>query len=1331
MARQPRTVARIRRAKRTPAIAFDAITLEGGLIAPAMLTQIARIEADEQTAADYGIARGLILRDEIARAYRIAQAHYADLTAHPEPSLAATQRFTEALLRDVLEFRDLVPVGRHDREGDIYPVTFEGLGGRVPVVVVPPADGIDRVSASLTAAGRRGSAASVVQDWLNAEEAVLWGLACCGTRLRLLRDNPSLTRPAYIEADLDAIFTNEGRVDFAVLWLLLHATRFGKPADTVTDCTLERWRLAGLKEGEVARDRLRDGVEEALLALGTGFLSHPANGELRKFVGSGVIPAQVYFEQCLHLVYRLIFLFVAEDRDLLHPRQTAVIKRQRYAQGYSVSALRQTSIRRSGYDAYSDRWEALKIVFGALAEGQDELGLPPLAGLFVSQHMDDLEQNALSNRDLLKAIYRLAWLKTDDGVMPVNWRDMQTEELGSVYESLLELTPRITADGREMLFAEGLETRGNARKTTGSYYTPDSLVQVLLDTTIDPVMDQAVAGAADPVRALLGLRVIDPACGSGHFLLAAARRLAARVARARNDGVASAEQYRDAVRDVVRQCIHGVDRNPMAVDLTKVALWIESIEPGKPLGFLDGNIVCGDALLGTLGYGEKLDAVLDAGIPEEAYKPLTGDDRDACRRFVLAERDDRSGALNLFDRKGWKPLEEHTAELISTFKAMAEDTPEQIKERQDLWIKAMSDPGLVAKKQAADLYLGAFLTRKGPDDDPFKRTLVPRTADIIHALHQGSVNAEMLHACQERTEAARVLHWGLTFGDVFDRGGFDVVIGNPPWERIKLSEQEFFASLDAEIAAAPTGAERERLIEAAKDADHGTRKRAIYEAYETAKRTSEAASLFMRVPEEKQGRFRLTGRGEVNTYALFAELFTQLLSSRGRAGIIVPTGIATETTTSLFFNNLAANKRIASLFDFENRERLFADVDSRYKFCLLCVGGRFDIARYAFFLTDPVQLSESERLIPLTGEDIARINPNTKTTPLFRAKADAAIVTKIYKTVPVLIGDDSASGANSWRIRTRTDLWHMTKDSKWFRNAAQLEAAGYTRSAQQWLPGHNNEKAGPVYTPLLEAKMVHQFDHRWSSYAEPVGSSSASDIKADPTYEPTPRYWVPADEAEIRLLGQKWKREWLMGWRDITNSTNERTAIFSLMPRTAVGNTCPLMFVDAPASSCAALYANLNSLVFDFVTRTKVGGTHLSLSHLKQLPVLSSSAYDATNLDFIASRVLQLTYTSFALRPFAQDLGYYEGPFSWDDTKRAHLRAEIDAWYAHAYGLTRDELSYILDPIETKGSGYPSETFRILAANEFDRYGHYRTRDLVLRAFDEMKLGQSNLVVAA
>lgn len=1303
MARQPRTATRARRTKRAPAIAFDAITLEGGLIAPAMLTQIARIEANAQTAADYGIARGLILRDEIARAYRIAQAHYADLTAHPEPSLAATQRFTEALLRDVLEFRDLDPIGRHDRDGDIYPVTFEGLSGRVPVVVVPPADGIDRVSPSLTAAGRRGSAASVVQDWLNAEDAALWGLACCGTRLRLLRDNPSLTRPAYIEADLDAIFTNEGRVDFAVLWLLLHASRFGKPTDAVTDCTLERWRLAGLKEGEVARDRLRDGVEEALLALGTGFLSHPANGELRKFVGSGVIPPQAYFEQCLHLVYRLIFLFVAEDRDLLHPKQTAAIKRQRYAEGYSVSALRQSSVRRSAYDAHADRWEALQVIFRGLTDGEEELGLPALSGLFEPGRMDNLESCSLANRDLMKAVHRLAWLKGEDSILPVNWRDMQTEELGSVYESLLELTPRISPSGREMLFAVGSETKGNARKTSGSYYTPDSLVQALLDTVIDPVMDQAVAAANDPVRALLELRIIDPACGSGHFLLAAARRLASRVARSRNGGVASAEQYREAMRDVVRRCIYGVDRNPMAVDLAKVALWIESLEPGKPLGFLDANLVCGDALLGTYAHGADLDSLLDAGVPDEAYSALAGDDKITCRKFQAANRDAiiGQGRLDLFGAKSWHVPAETEAQIIRSLRELPEDTRTQRAARQSLWIEAMSDPGVAAKRQAADLYMAAFLTQKPAGLEPGLDDAIPTTNDIRATVQRLAVSQTLLKTSSDIREKVKYLHWGLTFPDVLAAGGFDLVIGNPPWEVMQLGEEEYFAQRIPEIADLK-GSQRKQAIADLKISDPQA-----YAAYEFDKRKYDAANEFARA----SGRFKLTARGKINTYALFAELFTSLVSRRGRAGVIVPTGIATDATTAPFFASLVGSEQLAQLIDFENRQGIFPAVHRSYKFCLLTTASGIKQADFAFFLTDPVQMADDERSFKLSSKQIALINPNTKTAPVFRSKADADLTAKLYLRAPIL---SPKEGHGAFRVDLIQNFFSTSN-----RKDMQLFEEGRTLEPSERLP-------------VMRGAMIEQFVHQAATYEldERRFRDVTDQEQTQDQFILHSDKWISRKEVQSRLIDRRWSRDWMIGWRDICRSTDERTVIASAFPISGTDDTLSVILPGDGAYAASALLANLNSLVLDYIAQQKVGGTHIRKFIISQFPLIPMSAYSPDDLEYVSRRVLELTYTTTSMKPFARDLGYDGSPFQWDATRREHIRAELDAYFAHAYGLTRNEITYVLDPSVAKGEDYPSETFRVLKNNEIKRHGEFRTARMVLSAYDQIALDRSRLAAA-
>lgn len=379
------------RPTRTIALVAETITVEGALVAPAMLARVATQQATEQTDAAYRIPKGLTLRDEMARYFRIGQALFAELNPAETTATAKAIGFVEAFLRDVLGFADVARIGTHTQGERVYAVTLEALGGRVPVVVVPPADGLDRPSTHLPGDHRRRSAASEVQDWLNANDDAVWGLCCNGERLRLLRDNASLTRPAYIEADLRRMFEGEAFADFAALWLLLHASRFGPTDAPPFDSPLERWREAGSREGQAAREKLRDGVEATLLALGNGFLGHDQNGTLRERIHSGALPLPEFFGQLLRLVYRLIFLLTAEDRDLLHPPDTALAVRRLYAEGYSLGTLRDRAARRAAWDTHHDRWDGLLVTFGALARGEKLLGLPALDGLFAAGTIPDLE----------------------------------------------------------------------------------------------------------------------------------------------------------------------------------------------------------------------------------------------------------------------------------------------------------------------------------------------------------------------------------------------------------------------------------------------------------------------------------------------------------------------------------------------------------------------------------------------------------------------------------------------------------------------------------------------------------------------------------------------------------------------------------------------------------------------------------------------------------------------------------------------------------------------------------------------------------------------------
>jgi hypothetical protein len=1276
------------KSRRTRSTIFDTITLEGGLISSAMLAQIAERKAGNQGEADYGVPKGLTLRDEIARYYRIAAALFRDFAASPSPSPEATIGFAQDLLSQVLGFSDLEKLSTRDRG------SLSAMKGRTPVVVVPRADDLDHASAWLTGDGRRRSAASALQDWLNHREEALWGVCTNGDLVRLMRDNASLTRPTFVEVNLREIFEGENFADFAAAWLLLHATRFGAPGTPVTDAHLERWREAGSKEGVVARDRLRDGVETSLLALGNGFLAHPDNAGLHTRLANGDLPLPVFFGQLLRLVYRLIFLLVAEDRGLLHPPDADPKACKLYAEGYSAAALRERALRRTAWDRHYDRWEGLLITFQSLANGEPKLGIPALGGLF-DNVVPDLQAARLANRALMEAVYRLAWLKDGANLVPVNWRDMETEELGSVYESLLELTPMLVDHGRGFDFATGEETKGNQRKTTGSYYTPDSLVQILLNSALDPVLDRIESEAADKVEGLLGVTVVDPACGSGHFLLGAARRIATRVARARTDGVASAAEYRHALRDVVRCTIHGVDRNPMAVELTKVALWIETVEPGKPLGFFDASILCGDSLLGVFDL-----EVLRAGIPDAAYKPLSGDEKTAAKYFDRrnkAERDGQ-GTLDFAGGAGTLPAAPPLAASLRAVRTLPEDSTAQISEKRRKLEAARAEAARENWRIAADLYMAAFLLPKKEIPRDPGVAMVPTTDHLWRKLAGGQVYGPLIGATQEIRDQARLFHWPLEFPDIIAKGGFDAVIGNPPWDKLKLHEQEFFAARDNEIASAPNAAARSKLIARLQTSDASARERALHDEFLAARRIMESSSEFART----SARFPLTGRGDVNTYALFSELFLSLCRPAGRAGILVPTGIATDATTAPFFSALVRERRIDSLHDFQTGLGFFDRIGhARFKFCLLTMGqcgmGAPDVD-FSFFSRTAEEFSDTRRHFTLTATTIATLNPNTLTVPIFRTEYDAKLTAKIYSHVPVLMRDDDSAG-NPWGI-SFLRMFDMTNDSGLFRTSPE-----------------------PGCVPLLEAKMIHQFDHRWSTYEGANTRELTPAERSDATFEAKPRYWIEEGQVRHRLAERSWRRDWLMGWRDICRATDERTLIADAIPAYGCGNKFLLMLPQAPPQLCAALLGALNSLTCDYAARQKVGSTSFNFYIIKQLPMLPPRAFARDTLSFAAVRVVELTYTSHAMNSFARDLGYDGPPFPWDEDRRARLRAELDAWYSLAYGLTRDELRYILDPADVMGEDYPSETFRVLKNNEMKKYGEYRTRRLVLAAWDRLESG--------
>ncbi|HQY31651.1 MAG TPA: N-6 DNA methylase, partial [Thermomicrobiales bacterium] len=632
----------------------------------------------------------------------------------------------------------------------------------------------------------------------------------------------------------------------------------------------------------------------------------------------------------------------------------------RYHEYFAVSRLRDLTERTGSVRTYgaefSDLWVGLVQTFRCFTDESAAhlTGVTHLNGqLFHKDACATLEAGSISNRDLLRAIAHLNRYR-DEGDAPkrgrrtrstavlrrVNYAALDVEELGSVYESLLDLQPHVDTGRAEFTFV-----KSNERKTTGSYYTPPGLVAELVKSALGPVIAERLAAVGSDrsaqEAAILAIKVCDPAAGSGHFLLAAARRLGRELARIRNDGnEPGAEGHREAVRDVIAHCIYGVDVNELAVELAKVALWLEAMDAGKPLGFLDHRIRHGNSLIGT-PPGFDASTVI---IPDEAFKEVTGDDKaiaKATRERNKAERRDYkqvdAGQLLLSDGSVWKIAPAY----LQTMNA-PEATVEDVVRKEATFRVHRWDKGWEQRKVLADLWTAAFFWPLTSDAAQAPTTAFLRVAasrneawQLIDPANRERVPDDPFSRTVRQalaiTADIHAFHWDLEFEDVFAREdpGFDCILGNPPWERIKLQEQEFFGSRNTCIANAPNKAARDRLIRALPEGTQADR--TLHADFETAKRLSERESMFLRT----SGRNPLTGRGDINTYSVFAELDSALIRNRGRAGVIVPTGIATDDTNKVFFGSMVESGKLASLFDFENREGVFPAVDSRMKFSLL------------------------------------------------------------------------------------------------------------------------------------------------------------------------------------------------------------------------------------------------------------------------------------------------------------------------------------------------------------------------------------------------------------
>lgn len=1151
-----------------------------------------------------------------------------------------------------------------------------------------------------------------------------------GVRLRLLRDFFHTYTRGYIEFDLENIFESRNFADFRALYRLCHASRFvprsedepsravaeaiqraeadeseGDKAEAVStplEMLYETSRATGIKVGQ----DLQDNVVEAIEILGNGFLDAELRNRLQE-EGEGA--ARSYFRELLMVVYRLLFLLYAEQRGMMPGRDSL------YTDEYSVTRLRERAEKRGGVrDNHTDLWQGLKATFRLAEHGSEELDVPAFNGmLFDRDYLDLLDGRECDNGSLLRTVSRLTLIESEGVRQRISYADLGVEEVGAIYESLLEFVPRVAEDRihlDERVVQPGqffLDSRGATRKETGSYYTDQRLVQELIDSALAPVtgqrLDEAGDSRTEQEQALLGMQVCDPACGSAAFLIAATNYLGRRLAEIRSEtDYPPQATIREARRDVLQHCIYGVDVNPMAVELAKVSLWIDTATTDRPLGFLDHRIKCGNSLIGTTS------GLVEGGLPQDAYEKSQGRDwhpGNRIRKRVRNENKQLTKGSNSASLQNWGVERDGVLDLARKLDELEEEAIEDVETKRELYRRLRNIPEYQAEILTHDAWTAAFFW---PMDGTEEAYPTPKTIRKLRA-NPDPTEDELRYLkdkAEEISNEERFFHWSLEFPLVYVEGGFDCILGNPPWETLEMKDSEFFAVKAPDIAdSGLTQAERDEEIEALAEEDPS-----LYASYKEAEYSKDAQKRFVK----KSGRFPLTSRRKVNLYAPFSEVALKEIDPQGSSGIVVPTGIAYDETTKLFFQHLVENKQIRSLFDFINRRELFAGVHRSKKFCLLTMVGEgksveeFDLA---FYLETPDELT-SERIYQLEPGDIRRVNPNTGNCPTFRDSEHADLTLKIYRDSDVLRREDEAS--SSWQIRLKR-MFNAGDDSHLFRRRWEFD------DETSVTEGPPYDWDGSVWLPIFESKMVHQFNHRFATY-QGVGNERVRNKKPrettlaernDPKFHVEPPYWV--ERAEYT---RKWNDDdWHVVLRKVTNATNRRTVIAALLPPLPTEDSINHI-LDLESEQVCWLLASLNSYACDFVARQKIGGENLSQYVAKQLPAppidrFQNWTYEGRRIgDVVDEIVLRLSGSSGDLADIARRLGAADPPYSYSEpghTDREELRWQLEALMCHLYGLDADDFPLLFS------------SFKEIEEEDEEEHGYYRTRGEIRKRFEEME----------
>ncbi|MBE8157958.1 MAG: restriction endonuclease, partial [Betaproteobacteria bacterium] len=1114
------------------------------------------------------------------------------------------------------------------------------------------------------------------------------------------------------------------------------------------------------------------------------------------------------------LLYRLLFVLYAEDRNLLpvndanyRPHSLRNIRNE--LQGAEKTGAKLSTTMAKYYMTFRELCKFIE-------KGDAELSLPAYnGGLFAPERAKLLQAAALRDKDFGAAIDSLSRQESKR----IHYHDLSVQHLGAMYEQFLEQELYITSAGEA-----AARLNRFSRKTGGSYYTPDDLVRLVVERTVGGLLEKRRLDFTaaqkqvkqkkltepelykmDSAMRALEIKVCDPAMGSGHFLVSLVDYLAdwalAEISAAENiknyqsplvaeitairahiekeakkgGWEIKKEQLEDRQiirRIALKKCVYGADKNFMAVELSKLSLWLHTFTVGAPLTFLDHHLRCGDSLFGewTISAMEifrDLDCSLEAG-----------------KYMLQAEK----AAADMAEIEALTDSDIREAQT-------SKEKYEVMLGKAEVFNRALSLLHVMRWLDAAEEYLPTIRRKSNRHTrkDSAQRILM-NLFDKKNGLTP--IDKKLKLEAERMTAWEYFTHWEAAFPGVWTdwgspgkrAGGFDAIVGNPPWNRMKMQEVEWFAVHMPEVSKHKTQDERKKAIAKLKQAKHS-----VAAKYETAARHAANALTVVR----GCGDYPQLGVGDINLYSLFVERALTLAKPDAFIGLLVPSGIYGDKTASVFFNNIAVSGRLHSLLDFVNSPRpFFREVHRSFKFCAFIFGGeeqKFAKAECAYFLNGTKNLEN--KLIEFKNGDFRRVNPNTGTAPIFRSQRAAEITLAVYRHLPIL---HERAQAPAWPVKYETPL-HMTNDSNVFQTGEMLEQSGYyfantiggkngensgarnnvptwpvkyvrlldltndsalfrtkgklTKSGYYLSEGSRYKQGKEICLPLYVGRMAWHFNHRANSVrVNPdnvhnpfLSVSSTVEQLQDIGFCAMPHYWV--HESHIKLPPEL---NWVLGFRNTTNATNERTIVAALTPRAAFGNSFPILtpILPAPLSADAdiseqsewrkkyaaaiaaykqsmpLLAANLSSFALDFTARQKMQGTSANWYIMEQLPVVPPAGYKKkfgkkTAAQIVREHVLQLTYTANDMAEFARDMGYKEKPFIWDEEKRLHLRARLDALYFILYGIEREDAGYIMD------------SFPIVRRKDEEKYGagNYLIRDLILDYMNALNAGDVDAMV--